>query len=244
MQIINLLTANHDVDQLNRDFKNSVPAPTLIIDNFLPHEIAKQLSSEIDSIDADLCRKFNRNGSYMEECNDLSIMPAAQPIIAQLHSQTFMNWLSKVTGIQHLLPDPYLIGAGYSRSFNGDSLKNHVDFNWNDSIKLYRKLTLIIYLSEEWHDDWGGHLEFTSFDKHKIKKINIEWNRAVIWQHHEHCLHGYPESINCPKHLSRKTLRLFYYTSDQAPSKEQPAHRSLYWYDNESNTPIDNALHE
>ena len=159
MQIINLLTANHNIDQLNRDFKNSVPIPTLIIDNFLPNEIAKQLSLEIDSLDSDLCRKFTRNGSYMEECNDLSIMPAAHPIIAQLHSQTFMNWLSKVTGIQHLLPDPYLIGAGYSRSFNGDSLKNHVDFNWNDSIKLYRKLTLIVYLSEDWHNDWGGHLE-------------------------------------------------------------------------------------
>jgi Rps23 Pro-64 3,4-dihydroxylase Tpa1-like proline 4-hydroxylase len=244
MQIINLLTTNHSVDQLNSNFKNSVPTPMLIIDNFLPNDVAKKLSFEIDSVNSDLCRKFTRNGSYMEECNDLSIMTAAQPVIAELHSQPFMNWLSKVTDIQHLIPDPYLVGAGYSRSFNGDSLKNHVDFNWNDTIKLYRKLTLIVYLSEEWEDEWGGHLEFTSFNKEKIKTINIKWNRAVIWQHHEHCLHGYPELINCPSNYSRKTLRLFYYVSDQSPSTEQPAHRSLYWYDTKLNTPTDNTLHD
>lgn len=244
MQIINSLTAEHSVDQLSRNFKNSVPIPMLVIDNFLPSKIAKELSLEIDSVDASLCRKFTRNGSYMEECNDLSIMTAAQPVIAELHSQLFMNWLSKVTGIQHLLPDPYLVGAGYSRSFNSDSLKNHVDFNWNDSIRLYRKLTLIVYLTEDWSDDWGGHLEFTSFDKHQIKKINVKWNRAVIWQHHEHCLHGYPEPISCPNTHSRKTLRLFYYVSDQLPLKDQPAHRSLYWYDAKLNTPTDNKLYD
>jgi Rps23 Pro-64 3,4-dihydroxylase Tpa1-like proline 4-hydroxylase len=244
MQIINSLTTNYSVDQLNSNFKNSVPVPMLIIDNFLPNHIAKKLSLEIDSVNSDLCRKFTRNGSYMEECNDLSIMPAGQPVIDELHSQLFMKWLSKVTDIPHLIPDPYLVGAGYSRSFNGDSLKNHVDFNWNDTIKLYRKLTLIVYLSEDWEDEWGGHLEFTSFTKEKIKKINIKWNRAVIWQHHEHCLHGYPESINCPSNHSRKTLRLFYYVSNQSPSKDQPAHRSLYWYDPELNTPTDDRLHD
>lgn len=244
MQIINSLTTNYSVDQLNSNFKNSEPVSMLIIDNFLPNHVAKKLSLEIDSVNSDLCRKFTRNGSYMEECNDLSIMTDAQPVIAELHSQTFMKWLSQVTGIQYLLPDPYLVGAGYSRSFRGDSLKNHVDFNWNNSIKLYRKLTLIVYLTKEWREEWGGHLEFTSFDQQKINKIDVKWNRAVIWQHHEHCLHGYPEPIVCPDDNSRKTLRLFYYVSDQSPLEKQPAHRSLYWYDNKLNTPTDNKLHD
>lgn len=244
MRIIDLLEKNHSTDQLIHSWKNSVPVPMIIIDNFLPRAIAKKLSLEINDLDKNTCRTFTRNGSYMEECNNLSIMTAAEPVIAELHAQTFMRWLSQVTGIQYLLPDPYLVGAGYSRSFRGDSLKNHVDFNWNDAIKLYRKLTLIVYLTEDWKEEWGGHLEFSSFDQQKINKIGVKWNRAVIWQHHEHCLHGYPEPIVCPEDNSRKTLRLFYYVSDQSPLQDRPAHRSLYWYDTELNTPTDNKLHD
>lgn len=244
MKIVDLLIKNNSTEQLTNSFKSSDSVPMIIIDDFLPEETAKKLSLEIDKVDKSICRKFTRNGSYMEECNSLGNMQEAQPVIAELHSQTFMNWLSRVTGIKYLLPDPYLVGAGYSRSFREDSLKNHVDFNWNDSIKLYRKLTLIVYLTEDWKEEWGGHLEFTSFDQQKINKINIKWNRAVIWQHHEECFHGYPEPINCPEESSRKTLRLFYYVSNQTPSIEQPAHRSLYWYDPTTSTPIDHRDHD
>lgn len=245
MPIIDRLIENYDVKNLNSVFKDASPAPMIVLDDFFPEDTAKNLSKEIDSIDADLCRKFTRNGSYMEECNNLSLMPLAQDVIGQLHSQTFMKWLNQVTGIDHLIPDPYLIGAGYSRSFKGDSLKNHIDFNWNDTIKLYRALTLIIYLSEGWQEEWGGNLEFSSFDNQdSINKVYIKWNRAIIWQHHESCFHGYPEPIDCPADQSRKTLRLFYYVSNQEPLKDQPPHRSLYWYDLQNQKPVDDRSHE
>ncbi len=245
MRITDKLIKDYRTTDLNNLFRDAVPSPMLVLDDFFPNDTAKKLSLEIDSINKDLCRKFTRNGSYMEECNNLSLMPEAQPVIGELHSQTFMRWLSEVTGINHLIPDPYLVGAGYSRSFKGDSLKNHIDFNWNDSIKLYRALTLIIYLSEDWKEEWGGNLEFSSLDNQdKINKIYIKWNRAIIWQHHENCFHGYPEPINCPEGLSRKTLRLFYYVSNQEPSKDQPPHRSLYWYDMQNQKPVDDRSHE
>lgn len=245
MRIVDKLNEKYDVKTLNCLFREAVPAPMIVLDDFFPDDIAKNLSKEIDSIDKDLYKRFTRNGSYMEECNNLSLMPYAQDAIGQLHSQTFMNWLNRLTGISHLIPDPYLIGAGYSRSFNGDSLKNHIDFNWNDTIKLYRALTLIIYLSEDWQNEWGGNLAFSRFDdQEKINEIFIKWNRAIIWQHHENCFHGYPKPINCPDGQSRKTLRLFYYVSNQEPLADQPPHRSLYWYDLQNQKPIDDRSHE
>ena len=245
MDIVKKLKSNYNIKHLNNQFTAALPAPMIVLDDFLPCDIAKKLSAEIDSIDKDLCKKFTRNNSYMEECNDLSLMVEGCKVIGELHSQTFMAWLNQLTGIDNLIPDPYLVGAGYSRSFNGDSLKNHVDFNWNDTIKLYRAVTLIVYLTEEWRDEWGGNLEFSNFNqKETINTINIKWNRAVIWKHHENCFHGYPNPIKCPENVSRKTLRLFYYISKQTPTDENPAHRSLYWYDSDNQKPIDNILHD
>ena len=245
MRVVDRLTKNNNIETLSGNFKNSVPAPMIVIDDFLPEDVARDLSKEIDLIDKDLCRKFTRNGSYMEECNDVSLMPKAYPIISELHSQPFMKWLNQLTGIKYLIPDPYLVGAGYSRSFKGDSLKNHVDFNWNDSLKLYRALTIVIYLSEDWDESWGGHLEFSNFDNlSNLNTILVKWNRAVIWQHHENCFHGYPKPIECPEGHSRKTLRLFYYTSNQEPSSDHLPHRSLYWIDQTTGKPTDNKLDE
>jgi hypothetical protein len=245
MRILDHLVNRYNTSTLKKYFNDAVPTSMIVVDDFFPEDTAKTLSQELDSVDAISCRKFTRNGSYMEEYNDLSMLPKAEEAIAQLHSQSFMKWLSSATGIDNLIPDPYLIGAGYSRSFRGDSLKNHVDFNWNDTLKLYRVLTLTVYISEDWEEDWGGHLEFNEFQsKRNLNKILIKWNRAVIWKHHETCFHGYPTPIACPPDCSRKTLRLFYYISNQEPLLEKPAHRSLYWFDETSGKPIDNKDHE
>ncbi len=246
MRIVDHLTNQFSqIDLLKNQFNSTKPTSLLVLDNFLPTEIAKDLSKEIDSVDNLDCRKFNRNGSYMEEYNNLSKMPKAENVVAQLHSQSFMKWLTSITGISNLIPDPYLIGAGYSKSFRGDSLKNHVDFNWNDSLKLYRILTLILYINEDWQEDWGGHLEFTDFQNNQLlNKIFVKWNRAAIWKHHENCFHGYPEPITCPENQARKTLRLFYYISNQEPSIDTPAHRSLYWFDKMQGKPVDDKNYE
>jgi hypothetical protein len=224
---------------LRKNFQTGDSLPIITIDNFLPRDLACKLSIEAENIDMKSCKIFNRNGSYMEECNDLDLMPEATDFINQFHSQKGLSWISRVTGIDNIIPDPYLKGAGYSKSYHGDCLKNHVDFNWNDDIKLYRTLTFIVYLTPDWRDSWGGHLEFTDFSGASVIRIAPIFNRAIIWQHHENCFHGYPEPINCPKTQNRKTLRLFFYKSDFAPRIENPSHRSLYYFDETTGRPTD-----
>lgn len=243
MKVINHLESKFNKFSYYRSkFESYSTVPFIILDNFLPENVAFSLSDEIDSIQDHQCKKFTRNGSYMQECNDLRIMENAADVIAQFHSKPGVQWLSNITGIKNLIPDPYLIGAGYSRSFKGDSLKNHVDFNWNNTLKLYRAVTLIIYLTPNWKEEWKGNLEFTNFKNESImESIFTKWNRAVLWKHHESCFHGYPTPINCPSNESRKTLRLFFYVSEQEPTIENPAHRSLYWFDNNLNQPVDNS---
>jgi hypothetical protein len=234
----------NNFQELNLNYVSTKPHPIIVLDDFLPIKTARTLQKECDNIPAEHWTEFTRRGSYMKECKNLDHSPEAVKLVNQLNSGQFLKWLENITGIQGLLPDPHLTGAGYSRSFNGDSLKIHTDFNWNEELRLHRKLTLIVYLSEQWREEYGGHIEFyDDTNQQLVKKIFTRFNRCVIWQYHKTGFHGYPNPIQCPDHLSRNTLRLFYYVSNSQYLEDDPPHRSLYWYNNDTNTAYDNRAH-
>jgi len=241
MQIINHLKNNfNNYRELNDDFVGTPPYPMISLDNFLPLNIAKEMQKECESIPDQYWTTFDRKDSYMKECVNLDVAPIAANVVNQLHSQAGMNWLTQVTGIKDLIPDPYIVGAGYSKSYKGDSLKIHTDFNWNDKIKMHRMLSFIIYLTEDWKDEYEGHLHFYDFDnKNLIQKVAPNFNRAVFWRHHKRGFHGHPNALSCPEGMSRNAFRLFFYVSNAEHDPNDRPHRSLYWYDPELNEPYD-----
>jgi hypothetical protein len=84
---------------------------------------------------------FDRNGSAMYEWGKYSKKetPVAYELVSFLHSTEWVRYVEEITGIKGLLPDIHLHGAGYMRCGNGDSLKIHTDFNFNDTKKLNRE---------------------------------------------------------------------------------------------------------
>ena len=72
------------------------------------------------------------------------------------HSGEFLYELEQLTGIVGLMPDPHLVGAGFSRFRKGKELKIHYDFNWNDRLRLHRKLTCMLFLNPNWKETWGN----------------------------------------------------------------------------------------
>lgn len=241
MELINHLRKNfNDIDKLNNTFIGTNPYPMIVLDNFLPTSLALDLHNECETIPDQYWTNFTRNGSNMFECKELEHAPIAYKFVNEMHSALGLDWLSKLTGIKDLVPDPYLVGAGYSRAYKGDSLKIHTDFNWNDKIKLHRMLSFIVYLNPDWKEEYGGALEFTDFNrKNTVQKIPTMFNRAVIWRYHKRGFHGFPEPIMCPEDISRNTFRLFYYYSDTQYKEDDRPHRSLYWYDEELQEPYD-----
>lgn len=246
MQIIDHLEENFsNLKELNDKFVGTPPFPMIVLDKFLPDNLAEKLQKECESIPTQHWTEFTRNGSYMKECNNMKHCPIATELVNQLHSQQGMQWIIKMTGIKDLIPDPYLIGAGYSKSFKGDSLKMHTDFNWNDTIKVHRMLSFIVYLNQDWNEEYGGHLLFNDFDnENTIQKVAPKFNRAIFWRYHKRGFHGYPEPLTCPEHISRNTFRLFFYVSNATFDPNDRPHRSLYWYDPELNEPYDIPTHK
>lgn len=218
------------------DFTNNHPVPWLLFENFLPSAVHRKIYNEIDLIPSHHMRSFTRNGSYMEELNSFSNYPFLRGICHEFNSSEFVTWLEQITSQLKLIPDPHLIGAGLMKSYRGDSLKMHTDFNWNEELHLNRKVNVIYYCSSYWEDTWGGHLHLQDKNNSNTTVIPHKPNSLLIWLYDSKLWHGHPEPLNCPQHVSRNGLRFFYYESNGSPV--EPPHRSLYYKDDQGN-PID-----
>lgn len=224
-------TVHSNTQQLRASFASAEPVPMLVLDNFLDTSTAHKLSTESQDLAPELWTQFTRRGSYMDECKQLEHAPVLRHTVEQLNSSTMLNWLSDATGIQGLLPDPHLTGAGYSRSYQGDTLQVHNDFNWNEQLRLHRCLSMIIYITPEWQQSWGGSLDFYNQDQsHIVTSVPTLFNRMLLWQYTPTAYHGYAQPIKCPSTQNRRTLRLFYYTSNSTHNPDDPPHRSQYWF--------------
>jgi hypothetical protein len=235
---IQLLVSKYDPKDYAIDYSQGTPVPWISFDNFLPEEVLKPIQAEILQIPKHVWTEFVRNGSFMLECNNLKYAPLINELVLYLNSGEFLQWLENITGLKKLIPDPHLIGSGLMRCGPGHSLKLHTDFNWNEQLNLNRALSVILYLSKEWDTAWQGDLEFWNFDRSQcLHKIAPVPNRLLVWNYDERLVHGHPKALTCPPGHMRDGLRLFYFTSNATPLS--PPHRSLYWFDDETNCPFD-----
>lgn len=179
-------------------------------DSFLtPDELAR-VDQEVSNISWP--KVFTRADSYMRENNDIANLPVMRELYHKFSTPKFLKEISHKFDVPGVCPDPYMIGAGYSEIKNQGDLKPHIDFNWNDELKLHRVASLIIYLTD--HD--GGNLVFENY-----QTVGTFRNRAVLFPHSETIRH-----FVTPVNGIRRSLRFFYYASKlEAP---EGYHRSLY----------------
>ena len=225
---------------LNDTFVGTPPFPMITLKDFLPDDFAQKMYQESLSIPKHHWSVFTRNGSHMEECVNLDLCPVATEFVNQIHSQKGMTWLTELTGIKCIIPDPYIIGGGYGKSYKGDILNIHTDFNWNDKLRLHRMASLIIYLNPTWKEEWGGALDFYDFNRsHVVSSVPCLFNTCHIWRYHKRGFHGYNNPLTCPDNQARIMFRLFFYVSNAEYDTSDRPHRSLYWYDSDTNEPYD-----
>lgn len=209
--------------------------PRAKIDNFLDEKTCLKLYEECILAPKGGWTIFTRAGSRMEEFNDLIHCPTAHRITYDLmYSGEMIYDLEQMTGITGLLPDPHLVGAGFSIMRDGAELGPHYDFNWNDRLRLHRKLTSILYLTPDWKDEWGGenitwtaNPELDSSAK-IVESISPKFNRFIISENvKEGPVHSVGK-VKSPKNIGRTCIRFFYYISTSDINKDDPPHRSIY----------------
>ena len=206
---------SYDIEKLRIQYDSHPYYGKIDIPNFLPEEVTEQCSNELENLPLELGKKFTRKGSAMWEYNNLTDTPIQEQLVNVLHSSEFISWVEKVSGVNRLIPDPHLIGAGYMKSFAGDTLKIHTDFNWVEELHLHRAVSIIIYFNKDWDKEWGGALDFYDFNKqNKVSSTMPAFGNMLMWTYHNLVFHGMERPMTCPDNVSRKGIRIFYYKSN------------------------------
>jgi hypothetical protein len=222
-------------DEIQQEFQCAKPFRHVAIDNFLEVDSCDALLRDFPAFDEK--RALNEHGlvgrkAVVERVADVS--PFYQAFYTYINSESFLDVMSKLTGIQELIADKTLFGGGTHDNLSGQGLDVHIDFNIDERNMLHRRINLLIYLNKEWQEAWGGAIELHS-DPHNPTVDDVAsflplFNRAVIFETNEYSWHGF-RRIALPQdkqHLSRKSFSIYLYTKDRPVEEVLAPHTTFY----------------
>lgn len=215
-------------------YQQAEPFPNIALENFLNPEFLKEVLAEFPDLSKkDHIHFDNPNEIKLASRGERLFGPKTLELMHFLNSEPFLNFLQKITGIKEtLLPDPYFEGGGFHEIKPGGLLKVHADFNKHRTAGLDRRINVLIYLNEDWKEEYGGHFELWTNDMTKcVSKILPRFNTMAMFSTTDFSYHGHPNPLTCPPDRSRKSLALYYYTNGR-PAEEVNSgledHRTLF----------------
>jgi hypothetical protein len=216
--------------QLSEKYRNAHPFPHIYFDDFFDADALRPVVEEFPELGkekADI-NYVNPNEDKFASKGEARLGPAAKDLVHLLNSEPFLQFLQEMTGIQEtLVPDPYLEGGGYHQIKPGGFLKVHVDFHKHRAMQLDRRINVLVYLNEDWHEEYGGHFELWERDMSKCAvRIAPLFNRMAIFSTTDYSWHGHPDPLTCPPDRSRRSLALYYYTNGRPNDEIKAENRS------------------
>ena len=223
------------------EFRSAEPFPFVVLDDFLPADVANRLLAEFP--EPEQAKWFRRQGYGFPatpqqdgsnsfrvegklECQDPEMLgPLTRQVLAELNSGVFLEFLERLTGVERLLPDPHLGGGGLHSVGLGGRLRVHADFVWAERINLDRRLNLLLYLNKGWTAANGGELELWDADMTgAVHSIAPVFNRCVVFATSSKSFHGHPNPVQGPPGLRRRSLALYYYTNGRPDGEVEDWH--------------------
>lgn len=202
-------------------YATASPFPHVVIDNFLPEALLEAVLKEFPNPKQIDWQTFQTPAEKkLASKHEHQMGDATRLLLYSLNSSTFITFLEILTGIDGILPDPHFEGGGLHQIERGGFLKMHVDFNHHKKLRLDRRLNFLLYLNQDWKEEYGGHLELWDTKMTQCqKKILPLFNRCVVFSTTDFSYHGHPEPLTCPEDRTRKSLALYYYTNGR-PAEE------------------------
>lgn len=235
------------LDQLARDnhkaYAEAQPYPHIVIDDFLEPAVLRAVLDEFPGPDIAKEKWGNKDRAKdgygkqvqfhkLATTDEADMGPVTVKLMQEMNSSPFMRFLQRLTGIPSMIPDPSYRGAGLHQTIAGGFLKVHVDFNTHHITKLDRRCNCLIYLNEDWQEEWGGDLEIWNQDvTERSALVAPIANRCVIFSTVPNSWHGHPRPLKCPENNSRKSLVHFYYSNGRPEHEITTSDSVTFWHD-------------
>ena len=167
-------------------YQTADPFPNIYFDNFFIPEKLKEVLNEFPDLTKNADLKFNDpNQVKLASKGEYRFGDKTLHFMHFLNSQPFLEFLSELTGIENLIPDPFFDGGGCHQIQPGGMLKIHADFNKHPTTKLDRRLNVLVYMNEDWHEEYGGHFELWDTEMKGVRKkiLALQPDGALLHHH-------------------------------------------------------------
>lgn len=218
-----MINKSLNIEKLSIDYNNNTPN-YVVIDRLFDNNFIKECEKEFMTIDDNEFIKYSNKYFEYEKyaMNDISKMPKNLSILFDyIHSDEFIEFVSKVTSLDKLYVDEKRWGGGLHKTNPSGYLSVHKDFNvlpesYTSKEQMLRCINLIGYITDENTESSFGDLEFWNSSEERIHKINNKFNNWILFDTRNN-YHGHPYPYKGIK--PRMSIASYYYIKTNIDSE-------------------------
>ncbi len=229
LTLVDLPRLRSDLDVSAKEYAAGEPFPHIVIDDVLRPEAFDAAVAAFPGIGDEFWKGY----LHVNETKYCNVHPetwddALRSVAKEFTSPDFVAYLEGLTGIEGLIPDWSMDGGGLHQTLRGGHLNIHADFTTHHVHENWaRRVNILLYLNEEWHDDWGGKLELWDKDMTTCQdRVTPKGNRMLVFSTSFDSFHGHPDGLTCPPDQARRSMALYYFTQEEAPVRRATHYRA------------------
>ena len=223
LKLVDQTRLNADLAASSEAYRSAQPFPHIVLDDVLHPEAFAAAVRDFPGIKDEFWKGY-LHVNETKYCNVYpdTWAPSLQAIAQEFCSPEFVSYLEQLTGISNLIPDYTMDGGGLHQTLRGGHLNIHADFTTHHTHENWaRRVNILLYLNEEWHDDWGGKLELWDPEMTACQgTVTPAGNRMLVFTTSEDSFHGHPDGLTCPPDMARRSLAMYYFTEEAAPVRK------------------------
>lgn len=229
LQLVDLARLRAGLDVAAKEYAAAEPFPHLVLDDVLLPAAFRSAVADFPGTDDEFWKGYlHVNETKYCNVHPDTWAPSLREIARELTSPDFVRYLEELTGIADLIPDWSMDGGGLHQTLRGGHLNIHADFTTHHVHETWaRRVNILLYLNEEWHDEWGGRLELWDKDVRECRaSVTPRGNRMLVFTTSFDSFHGHPDGLTCPPGEARRSLALYYFTEEVAPVRRATHYRA------------------
>lgn len=220
LNLVDLDALDARLPDLTSRYAAASPFPHIVLDDVLVPDAFARAVAEFPGIKDPFWKGYlHVNETKYANKEPDTWGPTLTAIAREFVSDEFVHFLTRLTGIEGLKPDWSMDGGGLHQTLRGGHLNVHADFTTHHTHENWaRRINILLYLNEEWPEEWGGQLELWDKDMTGCQaRVQPVGNRMLVFTTSFDSFHGHPDALTCPDDQARRSMALYYFTEEVAP---------------------------